>query len=170
MMRTSVSVVLLSIVLAESAAQAEDAASPAPARSPFIVATSGVGYGSATERGSGWGYHTGGRLQMGAGSGRSAGILLDYVAPVGDGRAGRYFAVGIMLEQEIWSTFLATIGTVGYVGLGDTPRSPFGLVSDLGVAHSFGPVRPSLTYHSELIFASPLITVNGVTLGVGVGF
>lgn len=163
--------VVAALLLSREAGAAEGSAGGRSTSSVAVGATSGVGYASTARGGpSGWGYHAGGRVQMAAGGGRSAGVEASYLLPFGDGGTGRYLTIGVVLEQVVWSTFVAAIGTVGYVGLGDTPRSPFGLVSELGVTHAFGPVRPSLTYRAELIFASPTITRNAVAAGLTLAF
>jgi hypothetical protein len=148
--------------------------SPAPETAGFgnVGALSGVGYANTLGGGpSGWGYHAGGRFQLNAGATKSYGVEVSYVVPVSDGSAGRYIAVGIVLEQTLWNWFYATIGTVGYVRVDGTSRQPFGVTTNLGWTHLFANrFRPSITYRSELIFASPAISISSLSVGVDVFF
>jgi len=153
-------------------ARADDASPPSATGFGNVGPTAGVGYASTLGGGpSGWGYHVGGRFQLAAGATRSYGLETSYVVPVADGTAGRYVAVGVVLEQTLWNWFYMAIGTIGYVGVGGTARNPFGVVTYLGVGHVFwGHLRPSLTYRSEFIFASPTVTIDSLSLAIDVAF
>ncbi len=153
-------------------ARADDATPPRPASFGNFGPTAGVGYASTVGGGpSGWGYHVGGRFQLSAGATQSYGLEASYVVPVANGSAGQYFAVGVVLEQTVWKWFYMAIGTIGYVGINGTARQPFGIVTDLGVGHLFGDhFRPSLTYRSEFIFASPVATIDSLSVGLDVVF
>jgi hypothetical protein len=151
------------------------AADAGPANGPGfgnVGPTAGVGYASTLGGGpSGWGYHVGGRFQLNAGATQSYGLEASYVAPVADGSAGRYLAVGVVLEQTLWRWFYMAIGTIGYVGVNGTARQPFGILTDLGLGHLFAEhFRPSITYRSELIFASPTVTMSSLSVGLDVFF
>lgn len=171
---TRLAAVLGILVVALSSAQARADDAP-PASAPGfgnIGPTAGVGYASTLGGGpSGWGYHVGGRFQLNSSATQSYGLEASYVVPVANGGAGRYLALGIVLEQTLWEWFYMAIGTVGYVGVHGTARQPFGIVSDLGVGHLFADrFRPSITYRSEFIFASPTVTIDSLSVGLDVAF
>ena len=164
--------VFLVFFLASGTVRAADE-SPAPSAGfGNVGSTAGIGHASTLGGGpSGWGYHMGGRFQLNAGPTQSYGIEASYVVPVANGSAGRYLALGIVLEQTVWQWAYMAIGTVGYIGVDGTRGDPFGVVTDLGVGHLFaGRFRPSLTYRSEFVFAPKIITIDSLSLGLDVVF
>lgn len=81
----------------------------------------------------------------------------------------RYAAVGVVLELTVAGGFNLGIGTLGYVGVGETDRNPFGVVTNLGWEPAWeSRVRPYITLRTEWVFDQA--TYNVLSLSVGVTF
>jgi hypothetical protein len=98
------------------------------------------------------------------------GVETTYLRVPTKGGHAEYLAVGIVLEQRLWSWFNMSIGTVGYIGLSTGTENPFGIVTNLGWEPDWGHVSPFVTYRSEWIFSSPVIAVNSASAGATVRF
>lgn len=134
----------------------------------------GVAYAASMSNGdSGLGFHAGLRAQADVSPVRSGGFEITYIDPFafGDKKMGdrkRYIAAGFVLEQRLWKWFHMAIGTIGYIGIESPRTNPFGVVTNLGwEPDTAGTVRPFITYRSEWIFSNPVISINGISVGIG---
>lgn len=83
----------------------------------------------------------------------------------------RFVATGIVLEMTLFDGFNMGIGTLGYVGVGDTDRNPFGLVTHLGWEPTWDSrVRPYVTMRSEWIFDRTTYSVLSLSTGLTLAF
>lgn len=78
----------------------------------------------------------------------------------------RYLATGIILEQKLWQWFNMSIGTIGYIGLGENTENVFGITTNLGWEPDWKKIRPFITYRSDFIFDDLVIIISSVSLGV----
>jgi hypothetical protein len=131
----------------------------------------GLGYGSEPGgESSGRVLHAGGRVLLSASASKSYGIEATYLQVPAKGTHAEYLAVGIVLEQRLWHWFNMSIGTIGYVGLATGTGNPFGIVTNLGWEPDWGRFSPFVTYRSEWIFRSPVVTVNSASAGATARF
>ncbi len=94
----------------------------------------GVGY-AASSANSGMGYHAGARILSNANPTKRWGGEITYISPFGfkDSLSHKnYIAVGIVLQQVFQEQFVASIGTLGYVGIDENKNNPFGLLTEIG--------------------------------------
>jgi hypothetical protein len=98
----------------------------------------GYGYAATKDGKHGTGYHTGVRILSAVRSISSPepdkrwGIEITALSPFASNsslKSDKYIAVGLVLEQLLPAQTVATIGTVGYVGVDQTRNNPFGLVT-----------------------------------------
>jgi len=138
----------------------------------------GVGWASGYGRsGNGLAIHAGGRLlfpaplspKVGARFGLEATYLeLDVLKR--NALPGRYAAVGIVLEMTLFRNFMLGIGTLGYVGVGDTMGNPFGAVTNLGWEPTWrSRAVPYVTLRTEWVFDDVVYNVLSLSAGVTFG-
>ncbi|NOY83633.1 MAG: hypothetical protein GXO96_02200 [Nitrospirae bacterium] len=137
--------------------------------SPFF----GVGLTSTNgDSGDGVGTHTGLRLLLSANKRQRYGIelgVLDLYAMDKNGPDIRYAAIGLIVEQTLWDWFLMSIGTIGYVGMGDNNGNPFGIRSSLGWQGK-GWLQPFVSYRGDTIFDVNTISMHSVSAGFRMAF
>ena len=119
--------------------------------------------------GKGLTYSAGGRILMAAGTFRRSGIDVTYRRIEFDSPE-EYLRIGIVLEQVLWKYFHMTIGTVGFVHLGESGDNPFGICSGLGYERHFDRLSFAVAYESELIFDRKLTNTGSLQLILGLGF
>jgi hypothetical protein len=148
------------------------AASPEETTWGYVRPDVSFGYSSTYGGGpSGWGFSAGARFMLTSGASQSFGLEASYVVPVLSQSGGRYLALGIVLEQRIWESFILGIGTVGYVAVTGPSRQPFGIVTNIGWSPPLSArFRPFITYRAEWIFASPTLAINSLSIGLAVNF
>ena len=79
----------------------------------------------------------------------------------------RYVVLGIVLEMTLFDNLLLGIGTVGYVGLGNTDGKPFGIVTNLGWEPAWkSMVLPFITVRSEWVFDDVVFSVLSLSVGI----
>jgi len=140
---------------------------PGVAQEIFVRPHAGIGYATSFGAGdSGWITHAGGRVLLSANGTQSYGLEASYI-DVHESNGNRQFvAVGVVLEQRRWECFNMSIGTIGYVGLGQNHGNPFGLVTNLGWEPHWGRWSPFVTYRGDWIFRSPILEADSLSAGV----
>jgi len=128
---------------------------------------SGAGYNSSiNDKISGVGYHIGGRLLLNVDPSHRYGLETTFVSPFGNDD-NNYIAIGIVLEQIKKEWFLMSIGTIGYIELGNGGNNPFGIVSDLGwESPKEKKIKPFVSYRSEWIFNQSVLSLNSISFGI----
>ncbi len=94
----------------------------------------GVGYATSGEN-SGMGYHAGARILSSANPTKRWGGEITFISPFGfkDTLSHKnYISVGIILQQVFREQFVASIGTLGYIGIDQNKNNPFGVKTELG--------------------------------------
>lgn len=143
----------------------------------FIRPHAGVGWAAGYNRlGDALALHAGGRILFPAPISPKVeatfGLEATYLQLDITGRdifSERYAAVGVVLELTVAGGFNLGIGTLGYVGVGETNRNPFGVVTNLGWEPAWeSRVRPYITLRTEWVFDQA--TYNVLSLSVGVTF
>lgn len=143
----------------------------------FIRPHAGVGWAAGYNRsGDALALHAGGRILFPAPISPKVeatfGLEATYLQLDITGRdifSERYAAVGVVLELTVAGGFNLGIGTLGYVGVGETDRNPFGVVTNLGWEPAWeSRVRPYITLRTEWVFDQA--TYNVLSLSVGVTF
>jgi hypothetical protein len=98
----------------------------------------GYGYASSNDGKRGMGYNAGVRIVSTVQSISTAapnkrwGIELSSVSPFESRESfkhEKYMAIGFVLEQVLPAQIVATIGTIGYIGVDQNKNKPFGLVT-----------------------------------------
>lgn len=83
----------------------------------------------------------------------------------------RYICTGYVLEMVLFHWLRAEIGTVGFIGRGESSgKNPFGILASLGYEKRVGRMNFSVGYDSKMIFTKPAITINNLGVSVGVHF
>ena len=83
----------------------------------------------------------------------------------------RYICTGICLEMVLFHWLRAEIGTVGFVGRGESSgKNPFGILSSLGYEKRVGRMNFSVGYDSKMIFTKPAIMIHSLGASAGVHF
>ncbi len=141
----------------------------------FIRPFTGISYSKSNGTGgAGFGYQAGLRLMLSANKRQSYGLEISYLDLYGlenNGPDIRYTAVGLVIEQIRESGFLMSIGTLGYIGMGDNSGNPFGIRSKLGWEPRFkNGVLPFIVYRGDLIFDTPTRRVNALSVGLRIRF
>lgn len=136
---------------------------------------SGIGYTSSDNPwGDGIGTHVGVRYLLSANAKQSYGVevsYLDLYALDDGGPDVRYTAIGIVIEQTLWDWFLMSVGTVGYIGIGDNDDNPFGVRTNLGwVSNNASKVNPFIVYRTDLIFDDPSVSMNSLSAGIKITY
>ena len=112
----------------------------------------------------------GGRILFQAGEFQRFGLeatYLDLDISSGDAFHERYVVLGVVLEMTLFDNFLLGIGTVGYVGLGDTDGKPFGIVTNLGWEPAWKTtVLPFVTLRTEWVFDDVVFSVLSLSVGI----
>ena len=168
-----VAAALFTCSLANASPSDPDASAPA-AGHLILRPTAGLGYSTAYGKvAGGASEHIGGRVLLKTNAFQSYGIEVSFVQPRPWGQSNAisqdYLAVGIVLEQVLFKWFTMGIGTVGYIGVAGTSGRPFGIVTNLGYDPANGrAIAPFITYRSEWIFASPVISINSLSVGLSI--
>ncbi|MEM7136011.1 MAG: hypothetical protein AAF500_05490 [Myxococcota bacterium] len=153
-----------------------DAFEPLPERNFFIRAHSGVGFAHGKDA-NGLAYHVGGRVlfpanlspKLAAAFGIEA-TYLELDVRDKNALADRYAVVGVVLEMTVFRHLNLGIGTVGYIGLGDTEGNPFGLVTNIGWEPQWDShVLPYITLRSDYVFAGEVQSVVSLSAGITFG-
>ncbi len=131
----------------------------------------GVGYTSASSDGaSGTSVHVGSRFLLGTGGNKYYGLEVTYIDAYAfddDKPDTEYLAVGIVLEQKLVKAFNMSIGTIGYIGIGENTNNPFGIVTNLGWEPEYkGRITPFITFRSDLIFDDSTLNMNTISAGI----
>jgi hypothetical protein len=128
----------------------------------------GVGYASSSND-SGMGYHAGVRILSHANPTKRWGGEISYISPFEFKDAlkhKKYISVGIMLQQILLEQFIASIGTVGYIGIDQNKNNPFGVRSELGWEPAADIVHTYAALRFELIFDVATIQIVSMSLGL----
>ena len=162
---------------APATAGADDAAASKQAH-VYIRPHAGVGWASAYNRpGDALALHAGGRVlfssplsaKVDAKFGLEATYLELDIAGT-ETFSERYAAVGVVLEMTVVKGLNLGIGTLGYVGVGDSDRNPFGIVTNLGWEPTWNThVRPYVTMRTEWIFDQATYSVLSLSAGITFG-
>ena len=109
--------------------------------------------------------HIGGRVLLATNAFQKFGIELTNF----QNSTQNFTAVGIMLEQRLWSWFNMSMGTVGYIGYGDSKENTFGFSTNLGWEPDNDiPFLPFVTYRTDMVFATEKMEIlHSVSIGFG---
>ena len=170
-MKQSISQTVLIITYTLLTATLAWAESPGPMVRPFA----GVGYSNSSgARGDGVGTHVGARIMLSSNEYQRFGVeitYLDLYALDDGGPDIRYAAVGIVVEQTLWNWFLLSIGTLGYIGIGDNKDKPFGIRTNLGwESNDNSGFQPFIVYRGDFIFDDPSTSVTSFSAGIRIRF
>ncbi len=101
---------------------------------------------------------------------KRAGISITEVSPFESKpelRHLKYLAVGIMLEQTLPKDFVITIGTLGYIGLGNNKNNPFGLNTEFGWEPGLGnTMQGFVALRVETIYDTSTISRYSASAGI----
>ncbi|VAW52286.1 hypothetical protein MNBD_GAMMA06-1251 [hydrothermal vent metagenome] len=140
----------------------------------------GIGYTDGADlgngdTGSGTGYHVGLRLMLGANKTQRFGFEYTYLDLYGlenNSPDIRYSALGLVIEQNFpEKNILISIGTIGYVGIGDNSDNPFGVRTNIGwEGGKSGEINPFIVWRGDYIFANETIVVYSLSAGLRLSF
>ncbi len=83
---------------------------------------------------------------------------------------GNYLAAGIVLEQTKFGWFNMSIGTIGYLGRGNTLNLP-GLVANLGwEPETSAAFKPFVTMRNDVLFDKKMRTGISLSAGLSASF
>jgi len=139
-----------------------------------IILLPNVGYGYAASKDGkrGMGYHAGARILANASASKRWGLEISYVSPFGYEESLKhenYVAAGIVLEAVLREQVVASIGTIGYIGVDQNKNKPFGVISGIGWEPKIGAdAQLSVALRLESIFDTS--TISRYSLSVGLKF
>lgn len=138
----------------------------------ILLPNIGCGYAASKDGKRGMGYHAGARILANASASKRWGLELSYVSPFGFEESFKhenYVAAGIVLEAVLREEVVASIGTIGYIGVDQNKNKPFGVISGIGWEPEIGAdAQLSVALRLESIFDTS--TISRYSLSVGLKF
>lgn len=137
----------------------------------ILLPNIGYGYAASKDGKRGMGYHAGARILASASASKRWGLEISYVSPFGYEESLKhenYVAAGIILEAVLREQVVASIGTIGYIGVDRNENKPFGVISGIGWEPNIGDAQLSVALRLESIFDTS--TINRYSLSVGLKF